>query len=84
MNNTLDIVSLVLVIAGGINWLLVGMFRFDLVAAIAGRRFGEVNWFNAMVYILVGVAAIYQAAIARKARHPVAPGQERPTRLIHR
>ena len=83
MNRTLDIVSLVLVIAGAINWLLVGLFRFDLVAAIAGLRFGEVNAFNTIVYVLVGLAGIYQAAIARAVRHPESH-HDRPTRFASR
>jgi uncharacterized membrane protein YuzA (DUF378 family) len=50
--------ALVLVIVGGLNWLLVGLFKFDLVAAITGSQFGEVNPLSAIVYGLVGVAAV--------------------------
>ncbi len=53
--NAIDIVALLLVIVGGINWGLVGLFNFDLVAAI----FGVMTPFSNLVYILVGVAAIY-------------------------
>ncbi len=52
---TLDWVALVLLIVGGLNWLLVGLFRWDLVAAI----FGAGSVLSSMVYSLVGLAAIY-------------------------
>ena len=50
--------ALLLVIVGGINWLLVGLFQFDLVAALTGSTFGEVNPISAVIYVLVGVSAI--------------------------
>lgn len=51
----LDILALILIIVGGLNWLLVGIFSFDLVAAI----FGYMSVITRIVYILVGLAAIY-------------------------
>ena len=48
-------IALVLVIIGGLNWGLVGALNFDLVAAI----FGGFSVLSRIVYILVGVAAIY-------------------------
>jgi uncharacterized protein len=51
-------VALLLVIVGGLNWLLVGLARFDLVAAITGSQFGETNLISSVVYILVGLSAI--------------------------
>ena len=84
MNRKLDVITLVLVIVGALNWLLVGLFRFDLVAAIVGLRFGEVNGVSAAIYVLVGISAVYQAAIAWKTRHPAPASQERPTRMVHR
>ena len=54
----LNALALLLVIVGGINWLLVGLFQFDLVAALTGSQFGEVNPISAAVYALVGVSAI--------------------------
>lgn len=83
MKRTLDVVTLILVLVGAINWLLVGLFRFDLVAAIAGLRFGEINGFNATVYVLVGIAALYQAGLALTMRRPRA-SHDRPTRLAPR
>lgn len=51
----------ILLIIGGLNWLLVGLARFDLVAAISGTIFGDVNAVGSIIYILVGLSAIYQA-----------------------
>jgi uncharacterized protein len=49
---------LLLVIVGGLNWLLVGLFKFDLVAAITGNTFGQTNLLSSVVYALVGISAI--------------------------
>jgi uncharacterized protein len=51
----LDWIALILVIVGGINWGLVGAFNFDLVATI----FGAMSTVTRIVYVLVGIAAIY-------------------------
>jgi uncharacterized protein len=51
-------VALLLAIVGAINWLLVGLARFDLVAAITGDSFGETNPISSIVFILVGVAGL--------------------------
>jgi hypothetical protein len=51
----LDWIALILVIVGGLNWGLVGAFKFDLVAAI----FGEMSIIARIVYILVGLSAVY-------------------------
>jgi uncharacterized membrane protein YuzA (DUF378 family) len=57
----LDAAATTLLIVGGLNWGLVGIAKFDLVAAIAGGLdFGETNWFSRAVYTLVGVAAVYE------------------------
>jgi hypothetical protein len=53
-------VALVLLIVGGLNWGLIGAFNFDLVAAL----FGDMSMLSRAVYILVGLSAIYVAAIA--------------------
>ncbi|GAB3058689.1 hypothetical protein JCM19029_08920 [Salinicoccus sesuvii] len=52
----LDILALLLLIIGGLNWLLVGLFEFDLVASIFG---GQEELLSKVVYILVGLAALY-------------------------
>jgi uncharacterized membrane protein YuzA (DUF378 family) len=57
----IDVVAAVLVVVGALNWGLVAVARFDLVAALFGLSFGEVSGFTAVVYGLVGVAGLYQA-----------------------
>lgn len=54
---TLNIVTLLLIIVGGVNWLLVGAFQFDLVAALFG---GQDAALSRIVYVLVGLSALYQ------------------------
>ena len=49
-------ITLLLLIVGGLNWGLVGLFDFDLVAAI----FGEMSVISRIVYVLVGVSALAQ------------------------
>ncbi|MFH1367155.1 MAG: DUF378 domain-containing protein [Patescibacteria group bacterium] len=54
--NFLDWLALILLIVGGLNWALVGIFEYDLVASI----FGELSAMARVVYVLVGLAAVYQ------------------------
>lgn len=63
MRKPVDIVTLLLVIVGAVNWGLVGLFKFDLVATIAGEDFGDVNLFSRIVYILVGLSGLYQLSL---------------------
>jgi uncharacterized membrane protein YuzA (DUF378 family) len=58
----LDVLTTVLVVVGALNWGLVGLARFDLVAALFGMRFGETSALTSIVYVLVGLAGLYQAA----------------------
>jgi uncharacterized membrane protein YuzA (DUF378 family) len=73
----LDIIAAALVIVGALNWGLVSLFRFDLVAAIFGMRFGEVSTLSSIVYALVGLAGLYQVlswkAIQRRWRPAASP-----------
>ena len=55
-----DVIALVLLIVGGLNWALVGLFNFDLVAAL----FGQMSVLSRIVYVLVGLAALYGIALA--------------------
>lgn len=55
----LNALALLLVIIGGINWLLVGVARLDLVAALTGDEFGETNPVSNVIYIIVGLAALW-------------------------
>ena len=70
---TLDVVAAVLLVVGGLNWGLIGVAHFDLVAAIFGMSFGETSMLSSVVYTLVGLAALYQAvsfkAIQRRWGH---------------
>lgn len=59
----LDLVTLVLVIVGALNWGLVGLAHFDLVAAIVGLSFGQTSGLTSAVYTLVGLSGLYQAAV---------------------
>ncbi len=58
----LNPIALVLVIVGALNWALVGLFEFDLVAKITGDTFGETNPVSRIIYVLVGAAGVYLAA----------------------
>lgn len=54
-----QMIAIVLAVVGAVNWGLVGLFKFDLVALIAGGlKFGEVNLFSRIIYILVAIAGI--------------------------
>ena len=54
----LNALFLFLVIVGGLNWLLVGVAKIDLVAALTGNSFGETSVLSSAIYILVGLSAI--------------------------
>jgi hypothetical protein len=56
-----DVVAGILVVVGALNWGLIALARFDLVAALFGMRFGEISPLSAVVYGLVGLAGAYQA-----------------------
>lgn len=62
--NTIDWIAYVLTVIGGLNWGLVGAFDFNLVAAI----FGEQTLLSRIVYILVGLSAVYLIYTATKLR----------------
>jgi uncharacterized membrane protein YuzA (DUF378 family) len=72
----LDLIAATLVIVGALNWGLVAIAEFDLVAWIFGEEFGSTNAASRVVYGLVGLAAVYGTAslLARssayQARHP--------------
>ena len=71
----LDILTAALIIIGGLNWGLVALANFDLVATITGAgSFGNKNVLGALVYALVGLSAIYQA-IRLKAIYREAPAR---------
>jgi uncharacterized membrane protein YuzA (DUF378 family) len=56
---TIAVISLILAVVGALNWGLVGLFKFDLVALIAGgNEFGEVNAVSRIIYVIVAIAGI--------------------------
>ncbi len=78
---TLDVVAAVLLVVGGVNWGLVAVAHFDLVAAIFGMKFGETSALSSVVYGLVGLAALYDAvsfkAIQQRWGHEAATARAR-------
>jgi uncharacterized membrane protein YuzA (DUF378 family) len=58
----LDLIAAALLIVGGLNWGLVAIAEFDLVAWLFGEDFGTTNAASRIVYGLVGVAAVYGIA----------------------
>ena len=52
----IDRIALLLAIIGGINWLLVGVFQFDLVAWIFG---GQAALLSRIIYTVIGAAALW-------------------------
>jgi uncharacterized protein len=70
---TLDLVTGVLLVVGGLNWGLVGAAQFDLVAAL----FGEMSLLSRVVYVLVGTAALYQAVTWRAMQRRWSPAAAR-------
>ena len=55
----LDTIAAALLIVGGLNWGLVAIAEFDLVATITGDDFGQTNPVSRVIYGLVGAAAVY-------------------------
>jgi uncharacterized protein len=55
----LNALAVVLLIVGGLNWGLVALAEFDLVAWLVGEDFGQTNAASRIVYGLVGLAAVY-------------------------
>ena len=60
----LDVTALILVIIGAINWGLIGLFSFDLVATL----FGNMTTFTRIVYVLVGIAGLYSISFFARDR----------------
>ena len=67
---SLDVTAAALLVIGGLNWGLVGGANFDLVAAI----FGEMSPLSRVVYVVVGLAAVYQAFQWKAIQHRWALG----------
>ena len=63
----IDRISLILTIIGGINWLLVGLFQFDLVAYVCG---GQAAMLSRIIYAVVGIAALWCISLLFRERIP--------------
>lgn len=60
--NVLDWIAMALLIVGGLNWGLVGLFEMDLVA----RLFGDMTPISRVIYVLVGLSALYSIYTSSK------------------
>jgi uncharacterized protein len=70
---SLNLVTLVLLIVGGLNWGLVGAFHFDLVATLFG---GQDALLSRVVYVVVGLSALWQSmALTRPASRAAVVGR---------
>jgi uncharacterized membrane protein YuzA (DUF378 family) len=69
----LNVLAATLLVVGGINWGLVALAEFDLVAWVVGLEFGEPHAVSRIIYGLVGISAVYlaiQLASARRVGEP--------------
>ncbi|MBR5156505.1 MAG: DUF378 domain-containing protein [Clostridia bacterium] len=73
MTSTIDNVALVLVIIGALNWGSIGLFGFDLVAALFG---GQMSLLSRIIYSLVGVAGLWSITLLFKEKLPAKSGME--------
>ncbi len=64
----MDKIALLLVVIGALNWGLIGLFQFDLVASLLG---GQASLFSRIVYSLVGLAGIYAISFLFREREKV-------------
>ena len=79
-----NVLAAVLLIVGGLNWGLVAIAEFDLVATLVGLEFGQTNAVSRVIYGLVGLAAVYAigmlvagrgAALSEPRRSPSTPAR---------
>ena len=62
----MNVVAMILVIIGAINWGLIGFFQFDLVAAIFG---GQAAIVSRIIYALVGLAGLWCIMLVPRVKH---------------
>lgn len=55
-SHLVEMIVIILLVVGGLNWGFVGLFKWDLIASI----FGEMSALTRIIYVLVGLAAIYR------------------------
>jgi len=70
----MDRIALILAIIGGLNWGMVGLFRFDIVAALFG---GTASGLSRVVYALVGLSALWCISLLFKERDGVHEAESR-------
>jgi len=59
----INVIAMILLIIGGLNWGLVGLFNFDLVAALFGGTVGTYSTLSRVIFTIVGIAALYGFAL---------------------
>jgi len=79
----LDLLAATLLIVGGLNWGLVAIAEFDLVATLVGLEFGETNAVSRIVYGLVGISALYGIASLLGSRREVERRRTTPASAAH-
>lgn len=68
----MDRLALVLVIIGALNWLLVGVFQWDLVAGVFGGDYTrESSAISRVIYALVGIAGLYSIRFLFRNMEPI-------------
>ncbi len=55
-SHNLELIAMVLLVIGGLNWGLFGLFRFDIISAV----FGEMTALSRIIYVLIGLSAVYR------------------------
>ena len=78
-----DLIAAVLVLVGALNWGLVAIAEFDLVATVFGMEFGETNVASRIVYGLVGLAGVYCVVSLASRRSAAATRPARTSSASH-
>ncbi len=73
-HKTIHMVTFVLLVVGGLNWLLVGLFGFDLVMTIASYLGSLGPMIAKVVYVAVGVSAVYELVMHKSDCRTCSPG----------
>ncbi len=60
--HVLDLIAVILLLVGGLNWGLVGLFKLNLVSSIFGEALGRI------IFVLVGAAAVYRIVVWARSR----------------
>jgi uncharacterized protein len=66
VKDPIDLIALILVVIGGLNWGLVGLMNYDLIASV----FGAGSGIGRLIYLLIGLAALYMIYFAMKNPQP--------------